>query len=140
MATRFHPQATPVTRSDAGWKRLEAVEITSRHPTYGDGAVRLDPMQVEHIHARLSQIDFAFSHHIQSGQLVTSLSACGAEALPVSRIEGDTVTLDALVIQKDQSRVYLTPSEITAVRNDLERIVIDYLHDNGWGGEDASRQ
>jgi hypothetical protein len=140
MATRFQPKATPVTRSGAGWTRLEAVEIASNHPTYGNGKVRLDPVQTEHIHARLSQIDFAFSHHIQTGQLVTSLSPCGAEALPVSRIEGDTVTLDALVIQKDQARVYLTPAEITAVRKDLERIVIDYLHDNGWGGEDARRQ
>ena len=140
MATRLQPQATLLTRNYAGWTMLDAVEISSSHPAYGDGTVRLSPTQLEHIHARLSQIDFAFSHHIQNGQLVTSMSACGAEALPLTRIDGDEVALDALVIQNDRSRVYLAPDDVAELKNTLERIVVEYLHDNGWGGEDALRQ
>jgi hypothetical protein len=136
MAMRFHPHTTLVMQSG----RLEAVEIFSRHAPSGSGSVRLDPIQAEHIHARLSQIDFAFRHDIQTGELVTSLSPCGAEALPVSRIEGDTVTMDGLVIKTAQARLFLSPDEVTTVKNELERIVIDYLHDSVWGGEDARRQ
>ena len=140
MVMKHHARIQPRTTSIRGWTALESVRIDSHHPQYGHGTVDLDNLQAEYIHARLSQISFAFSHHMQTEPLVTTLSRCGAEALPVTMIEDEEVKLHALVIRNDQGKVYLVPEEIAHIRQELERVVVEYLHDKGWGGEDAGNQ
>lgn len=140
MSTQVHPRVQPLTRRAAGWTALEAVRIQTHHPDLGNGAIYLDPIQTEYIHARLSQIEFAFLHNIDGGTLVTTLNSCGAEALPVSRIEGDIVSLQGIVLRRGDERAYLVPEQIGEVRQQLEQIILEFLHDNGWGGEDARSQ
>ena len=38
------------------------------------------------------------------------------------------------------SVVHLDPAQIPGVAQHLESIVLDYLHENTWGGEDARTQ
>jgi hypothetical protein len=140
MFMKHHANVTILKTTNHGWTALETVRIDANHPLYGHGRVDLDNLQAEHIHARLSQIDFAFTHRLQTEPLVTTLSRCGADALPVTTIENDEVRLLALVIQNGDGKVYRAPDEIAPVRKQLEHVVVEYLHDQGWGGEDGRNQ
>jgi len=140
VSTLLSPRIKPLTRNGSGWTALEAVRIESYHPDFGPGMVVLDPLQTEHVHARLSQISFAFLHHIDTGSLVTTLNTCGAEVLPVTRIEGDEVSLLAVMVRNSSGRAYLLPEQVREATHHLEAIILEFLHHNGWGGEDARNQ
>jgi hypothetical protein len=73
------------------------------------------------------------------------LPLCGAEAWPV--ISDDAalpVDLEKVVIVSEhpdgRGAVHLAPDQALCVEEFLTHITLDFLHDTGWGGEDARSQ
>ena len=141
-----------------GRRTLDAVFVTSEHGD-GRGAVRLTADQALHVQGRLSQIAVTYLRHHRcngehphdrttihpDGPAVHALGSCGAEAWPIlsddPTIRAD---LEKVVIESDhpngRASVHLSPAQALHVEERLTRIALDFLHDKGWGGEDARSQ
>lgn len=128
----------------AGAEVLRHVDIDATHERYGHGHVRLNREQVRHLAARFTQIDVAFGQNASptaQSLTTTMMPSSGAEAFPVTEIEGDTVRLVAVKIEvKGDGSAYITPEALGQVRHDLDRISRHYLGHGAWGGEDARDQ
>jgi hypothetical protein len=131
------------THGRGGAETLERVEIEATHERYGHGKVILNREQVMHIAARLTQLDVAFGRNGHPDMTVqtTMIPRCGAEAFPITEIEGDDVHLTAVKVQAEgRGAVYLIPDQLSNVRHEVSRISRSYIGHNCWGGEDARNQ
>jgi hypothetical protein len=147
MATRHAVGAsvTPVTDAARG---LVAVVIRSR-----DGRrLHLDPPEACALQEQIGQLRSICQGPRCAelcGDLPTALTRraigpSGVAAWPMCRRDGDRlVGLGGIWIESrtgDQPPLTLTPEEMPAVARALTHIVLDYLHDASWGGEDARDQ
>jgi hypothetical protein len=137
---------------------LEKVVVISHHAD-GPGAVELTVDQALYVQSRLSQIAVTFlPHHQCSGQhshdrptthpddpAVHTLARCGAEAWPIL-CDGPEFPpdLEKVVIASDcqggRGPIHLSPEQALYVEERLTHISLVFLHDKGWGGEDARNQ
>jgi hypothetical protein len=158
-AKAFGTDVWPVSHeSRDGRHLLEKVVIRSDHAD-GRGALELTVDQALHVQGRLSQIAVTFLPHHQStgthprhqttthpdGPAVHTLAACGAEAWPVICDETALpADLEKVVVESDRPHargpIHLSPEQVLYVEECLQRIAFEYLHDHGWGGEDARSQ
>jgi hypothetical protein len=125
----------------------------------GRGSVHLTADQALYVQSRLSQIAVTFLPHHQCngahphGQatmhpdapLVRTLPLCGAEAWPIaSESVGPSTDLEKVVVESDRpngrASIHLSPEQALYVEERLTHITLDFLHDKGWGGEDARSQ
>jgi hypothetical protein len=141
-----------------GRHRLEKVVVMSDHAD-GRGAVDLTVDQALYVQSRLSQIAVTFLPHHRSngahprnhvtthpdGPLVHKLATCGAEVWPVTSDDAALLAdLEKVMIESDRPSargpIHLSPEQALYVEERLTQIALDFLHDQGWGGEDAYRQ
>jgi hypothetical protein len=155
----FRAEAWPISNAGQdGRHLLEQVVVASEHAD-GRGAVHLSPDQALYVQSRLSQIAVAyFPHHRSNGrhphdQQTThagcldshTVAPCGAEAWPVIG-DGAAVPADVekvLVVsdhRDGRGAVHLSPDQALYIEERLSRIALEFLHDKGWGGEDARNQ
>ena len=79
------------------------------------------------------------------GPAVHTLASCGAEAWPVVG-EGALIPpdLEKVVVESDRpdgrASIHLSPEQVLCIEERLTHITLDFLHDKGWGGEDARSQ
>ena len=125
----------------------------------GRGLVDLTVDQALYVQSRLSQIAVAFLPHHQckgahprdqatthpNGPALHTVALCGAEAGPVIRYETALPAhLETVVIESDRlgarGPINLSPEQALYVEERLTHIALDFLHDKGWGGEDAYSQ
>jgi hypothetical protein len=141
-----------------GRRRLETIVVMSEHAD-GRGAVHLTADQALYVQSRLSQIAVTFLPHHRcngahpyrqatthpGGPAVHTLASCGAEAWPVF-VEGAGIPpdLEKVVVESDRpngrASIHLSPEQSLYVEERLTHITLDFLHDKGWGGEDARSQ
>lgn len=137
---------------------LEEIVVTSDHAD-GPGAVHLTVDQAIYVQSRLSQIAVTFlPHHRGTGEhphdrrtthpdgpAVHPLANCGAEAWAVLN-EGasERTDLEKVVIESDcasgRGPIHLSPEQALYVEERLTHVSLAFLHDKGWGGEDARGQ
>jgi hypothetical protein len=152
-------EAWPVSHAGRDGRRsLETIVVMSEHAD-GRGAVHLTADQALYVQSRLSQIAVTFLPHHRSngmhphgqatthpdGPAVHTLASCGAEAWPVF-VEGAGILadLEKVVVESDRpdgrASIHLSPEQALYVEERLTHITLDFLHDKGWGGEDAYAQ
>ena len=152
-------EAWPVSHAGRdGRRQLEQIVVMSEHGD-GRGAVHLTADQALYVQSRLSQIAVRFlpHHHCNGahphrqvtthpdGPAVHTLASCGAEAWPVF-VEGPGIPpdLEKVVVESDRpdgrASIHLSPEQSLYVEERLTHITLDFLHDKGWGGEDAQSQ
>jgi len=73
------------------------------------------------------------------------LASCGAEAWPVvDEGVGIPPDLEKVVVESNRpggrASIHLSPEQALYVEERLTHITLDFLHDKGWGGEDARSQ
>jgi hypothetical protein len=137
---------------------LEKVVVACEHAD-GNGSVHLTADQALYVHSRLSQIAGAFlPHHYWSGRhphdqatthpdgpAVHELAMCGAEAWPIAS-EGmeKPPDLEKVVVESNhpggRGPIHLSPGQTLYIQDRLTHITLAFLHDKGWGGEDARSQ
>jgi hypothetical protein len=152
-------EAWPISHAGRdGRRQLEQIVVMSEHGD-GRGAVHLTADQALYVQSRLSQIAVMFlPHHRCNGahlsnqatthpdrSVVHPLAVCGAEAWPVvSEDEGFPRDLEKVVIESDRpdgrASIHLSPEQALYVEERLTHLTLDFLHDKGWGGEDARSQ
>ena len=152
-------EAWPISREvPKGWPVLEKVVVACEHAD-GCGSVHLSADQALYVHSRLSQIAGAFlPHHYWGGQhphdqptthpnepTVHELAKCGAEAWPIaSEGIGIPPDLEKVVVESDhpggRGPIHLSPDQALYIQDRLTHISLAFLHDKGWGGEDARSQ
>lgn len=151
-------EATPITLEEPGRPRgLVKVVVESDHPS-GHGRVNLTVDQALYIHSRLTQIAAQYVHPDRSGTMrevppeqanrsddpFVRLGKYGAEAWPLGDGGTGDRQMDLVLIESihpdGHGVVRLSPAQSIEVRDQLERISLDYLHENVWGGEDARVQ
>ena len=149
-------EAWPIAREGTSYRpTLEKVVIESKHPD-GRGVVRLSSDQALYAHSRLSHITMAFLHgrvdrvdHLGVDRVpddhLHMLSRCGAKVWPISHEETDLPpVLEKVVIESDHPDghgvVQLSPDQALYIHSRLTHITLAFLHENGWGGEDARAQ
>lgn len=152
-------EAWPVSHAGRDGRRsLETIVVMSDHAD-GRGAVHLTADQALYVQSRLSQIAVTFLPHHRcdgahphrqatkhpDGPVVHTLARCGAEAWPVvSEDAGRLPDLEKVVVESDRpdgrAAVHLSPEQALYVEERLTHITLDFLHDKGWGGEDARSQ
>ena len=151
-------EAWPVSHAGRGGRRsLETIVVMSEHAD-SRGAVHLTADQDLYVQSRLSQIAVTFHPHHRSngahphcqatkhqdGPTVHTLARCGAEAWQV--VSADAALFPDLekVVESDcpdgRAVVHLSPEQALYVEERLTHITLDFLHDKGWGGEDARDQ
>ena len=125
----------------------------------GRGAVHLTADQALYVQSWLSQIAVTFLPHHRcngvhlhrqatthpDGPAVHTLASCGAEAWPVvGEGVGIPPDLEKVVVESDRpdgrASVHLPPEQALYVEERLTHITLDFLHDKGWGAEDARTQ
>jgi hypothetical protein len=152
-------EAWPVSHAGRDGRRsLETIVVMSEHAD-GRGAVQLTADQALYVQSRLSQIAVTFLPHHQcngmhphhqatthpDGPEVHTLASCGAEARPVvGEAAGIPPDLEKVVVESDRpdggASIHLSPEQALYVEERLTHITLDFLHDKGWGGEDARSQ
>jgi hypothetical protein len=157
--SQYGAEAWPVSHAGRDGRRsLETVVVMSEHAD-GRGTVHLTADQALYVQSRLSQIAVAFLPHHRctgvhphrqatthpDGPAVHTLASCGAEAWPiVSEGAGLPPDLEKVVVESDhpggRASVHLSPEQALYVEERLTHITLDFLHDKGWGGEDARSQ
>ena len=70
---------------------------------------------------------------------------CAVEACPISHAcVGGRHKLEQIVIASDHAEgcrpTHLSPEQVLCNEEHLSHIALDFLHDKGWGGEDARIQ
>jgi hypothetical protein len=152
-------EAWPISHAGRnGRRQLDQIVVMSEHGD-GRGAVHLTADQALYVQSRLSQIAVMFlPHHHCNGAhpanqatthpdipAIHPLAECGAEAWPVVS-EGAELPpdLEKVVVESDRpdgrASVHLSPEQALYVEERLTHITLDFLHDKGWGGEDARSQ
>lgn len=149
-------EAWPIGRPGPGHRPvLEQVIIESHHPD-GNGVVRLTPDQSLYVHSRLSHVTSAFlrpGHQTYEHYGVPELpsdhlermSQSGAKVWPISH-ESETLppTLEQVVVESEHPAghglIHLSPEQAGYIHARLTHINLAFLHENYWGGEDASIQ
>jgi hypothetical protein len=151
--------ARPVAAEGGGYHRmLIKVVVESVHPL-GHGRLYLSAEQGIFLHSRLTQIAAVYLHgdiaegspdwapdaSLRSDDLEVRLGQSGVEAWPLCRPGADgRPMLDVVLVESvhpdGHGVVRLSPEQTLAIRDQLEQISLDYLHENIWGGEDARRQ
>jgi hypothetical protein len=152
-------EAWPISHAGLGGRhKLEQIVIASDHAD-GRGSVHLTVDQALYVQSRLSQIAVTFlPHHLCNGQhphdqatthpdgpAVHHLATCGAEAWPIATDgAGLPADLEKVVIESDRPEgcgpTHLSPDQVLCIEERLSHITLDFLHDKGWGGEDARNQ
>jgi hypothetical protein len=152
-------EACPISHAGVGGRhKLEQIVIASDHAD-GRGSVHLTVDQALYVQSRLSQIAVTFlPHHLCNGQhphdqatthpdgpAVHHLATCGAEAWPIATDgAGLPADLEKVVIESDRpdgrGPTHLSPEQVLCIEERLTHIALDFLHDKGWGGEDARNQ
>jgi hypothetical protein len=152
-------QVWPISHESAtGRPTLNKIIVASEHAD-GSGMVHLTADQALYVQSRLSQIAGAFlPHHTSNAghpheQATTHpdapevhrLARCGAEAWPIASETGEfPPELEKVVIECDctggQGPIHLSPDQVLYVQDRLTHITLAFLHDKGWGGEDARSQ
>jgi hypothetical protein len=152
-------EAWPVSHeSPRGWPVLEKVIVACEHAD-GGGSVHLTTDQAIYVHSRLSQVTASFlPHHHWNGQhphdqptthpggpAVHELAMCGAEVWPVTgESTGVALDLEKVVVESDHpgghGPIHLSPDQTLYIQDRLTHITLAFLHDKGWGGEDARSQ
>jgi hypothetical protein len=152
-------EAWPVSHAGRDGRRsLETIVVMSEHAD-GRGAVHLTADQALYVQSRLSQIAVTFlPHHRCNGEhphrqatthpdgpAVHTLASCGVEAWPVvGEDAGLLPDLEKVVVESDcpdgRASIHLSPEQALYVEERLTHITLDFLHDKGWGGEDARSQ
>ena len=151
--------AWPVAAEGGGHQRmLIKVVVESAHPL-GHGRLHLSAEQGIFLHSRLTQIAAVYLHGDLAGgsptappdpalrpdDLEVRLGRSGVEAWPLCRPGADgRPVLDVVLVESvhpdGHGVVRLSPEQTIAIRDQLEQILLAYLHENVWGGEDARRQ
>ncbi len=151
--------AWPVAAEGGGHQRmLIKVVVESAHPL-GHGRLHLSADQALSLHGRLTHIAAVFLHGaradgpptapadpaLRPDDLEVRLGRSGVEAWPLSRPGADgRPVLDVVLVESvhpdGHGVVRLSPEQALAIRDRLEQILLAYLHENVWGGEDARRQ
>jgi hypothetical protein len=159
MRLNYSAEVRPISHEGRDGRHfLEMVVVKSDHAD-GRGAVHLTVDQALYVQSRLSQIAVSYlPHHECNGQhapdhptthpdgpAVRTLARCGAEAWPILCDSPDLLAdLEKVVIESDcQSGcgpIHLSPAQALYVEERLTHISLDFLHDKGWGGEDARNQ
>jgi hypothetical protein len=153
---RTEAEAWPISREGTGYRPiLEQVIIKSRHPE-GSGVIRLTPDQALYAQSRLSIISMAYLHG-RNGEVhrlgidqlpvdhESHLSTCGAKVWPISHgAEDSPAVLEQVVVESEHPQghgvIHLSPEQARYIHSRLSQITIAFLHENGWGGEDARVQ
>jgi hypothetical protein len=155
----YGAEAWPISHENGrGRPTLDKVIVASEHAD-GSGTVHLSADQALYVQSRLSQIAGAFFPHHHSngnhpheqatmhpdGPAVHTLAGCGAEAWPIASESADIPPdLEKVVIECDcpggQGPIHLSPDQVLYVQDRLTHITLAFLHDKGWGGEDARNQ
>jgi hypothetical protein len=151
--------AWPVAAQGGGYHRmLIKVVVESDHPL-GHARLHLSAEQGIFLHSRLTQIAAVYLHgdvadgsppdlpdpSLRPDDLEVRLGRTGVEAWPLCRAgAGDRPVLDVVLVESvhpdGHGVVRLSPEQTLAVRDQLEQILLGYVHENVWGGEDARRQ
>jgi hypothetical protein len=151
---RLGAEAWPISRPGPGHRPiLEKVIIKSHHPD-GNGVLHLTPDQALYFHSRLSHVNSAFlrSNHLAYERYgvpelppdhLSQMSRCGAKVWPISH-ETDALppALDKVVVENENDNRHhllnLSPEQAEYIHARLTHINLAFLHENAWGGEDAS--
>jgi hypothetical protein len=155
----YGAEAWPISHEGPyGRPVLEKIIVASEHADRSS-SVHLTADQAVYVHSRLSQIACAFlPQHCWNGQhphdqptshpdgpATHELAKCGAEAWPIAS-EGPEIRpdLEKVVVESNRPEgpgpVHLSPDQVLYVHNRLTHITLAFLHDKGWGGEDARNQ
>jgi hypothetical protein len=152
-------EAWPISRENGGRRPvLEQIIVASEHGD-GRGALHLTPDQALYVQSRLTQIAITYLPHHQwngqhpheqatthpNGPADHTLAPCGAAVWPILGAGADLMPdLEQVVIASDQSGgsgpIHLSPDQVLHIEARLTHITLAFLHDNGWGGEDARDQ
>jgi hypothetical protein len=144
--------------SRSGKPLLEQVVVMTDHAD-GRGVIHLTADQALYLQSRLSQIAVAYLPHHQcdgrhphncptthpGGSVTRSLPRCGAEAWPVITEDAALpVDLEKVLVVSEhpdgRGALHLSPDQVLCLEEWLTQVAIQYLHDKGWGGEDARDQ
>jgi hypothetical protein len=146
-------EAWPISRvGPNGYPFLEKVVVASHHPD-GDGMISVSPDQVLYVQSRLSHVTTAFLHghpaevhhlgvdHMPDGP-VHEMRRCRARVWPISH-QSDSL-LDKVVVESEHpdgnGTIQLNSDQARYIHSRLTQISLAFLHDNHWGGEDATMQ
>jgi hypothetical protein len=152
-------KAWPISHvSRSGQHGLEQVVVMSDHAD-GRGVIHLTADQALYVQGRLSQIAVAYLPQHQcdgrhphdrptahpNGPRARTLPHCGAEAWPViSDGSSPPVDLEKVVVISEHADgsgvLHLSPDQLLCLQELLTDITLDFLHDTGWGGENARDQ
>lgn len=152
-------EARPISHESVeGRHILEQIVIASDHAD-GCGSVHLTVDQALYIQSRLSQIAVTFLPHHQcnglhphhqatahpDGPPAHDLGTCGAEAWPIAcEGAGLLADLEKVVVESDRpdgcGPIHLSPEQVLCIEERLTHMALAFLHDKGWGGEDARNQ
>jgi len=149
-------EAWPIGRAGPGHRPvLEKLIIESHHPD-GNGVLHLTPDQSLYVQSRLSHVTSAFlrpNHqmyeHYGVEELptdhVAQMSRSGAKVWPISHeAEALPPTLEKVVVESEledgHGLIHLSPDQAIYIHARLTHITLAFLHENVWGGEDASVQ
>jgi hypothetical protein len=145
----------PISRNaDSGSPILEGV-VFFRVGGGGDERLRLNVDQTLVVQARLRQLKLAFhpkGAYEDDGPLGNGFVAPGFDPVyrgeehdvkvwPVTQQVGDELpTLVEVLIRTEDGRFRVHPDEIVYLDSRLTHVLIAFLHQSGWGGEDARIQ
>jgi hypothetical protein len=157
--TKLEAEARPIALDGPDHQRTLVKVIVTCDTRLSHGLVNLSTDQALYIHSRLTQLVALFLHGGRSGLTLglhpdltqrdedpaARLGPYAADAWPIVGEEPDCQpVLDAVLIESNHPDghgvVRLTPQQTVEIRDRLEQISLNYLHENTWGGEDARRQ
>jgi hypothetical protein len=127
--------ARPITAHRHDQVELVAVQVTSDHPLHRHGIVYLSPDQLDCVHAELSTLTPGKYGRFDVGS--------GAEVQQVrhnGRAESEDLTCIRSAHPFGNGECWLTMREARSIRARLGQIDVAFLHENVWGGEDATAQ
>ena len=148
-------EVRPVSRmSNSGAPLLEGV-VLYREGKDERHRLRLTTDQAAVVHARLRQIKMAFQP--ETRQAEAPLHVAGVVApehdpvyqgdmhavgvWPITQQIGEELPiLVDVLIRADDHQLHLTPDELVYIDSRLTHLLVAFMHQNQWGGEDAHRQ
>lgn len=128
-------EARPITAHRHDQVELIAVQVKSDHPFHRNGIVYLSPDQLDSVHAELTTLTPGRYGRFDVGS--------GAEVRQV-RHDHSPDGEDLICIRSEHpfgsGESCMTEREMRYIRSRLGQISIAFLHENVWGGEDATAQ
>ena len=148
-------EVRPVSHSSSNGTAVLDGIVLYRENEGGEGRLRLTVEQATVLQARLRQLKLAFhpesydadAPHYEAGIIAPPHDPVyhgeehGVKVWPVTQQVGDELpTLVEVLIRVDGKPFQLHPDELVYVDSRPTHILVAFLHENRWGGENAAMQ